>query len=624
MNPMRVADYLMQRLAEVGVEHVFFLPGGGAMYLNDALACEKRLVPVPCHHEQACGIAAEAWGRMDGKPGKADFGVCLVTTGPGATNAITPVAGAWIESIPLLVVSGQCKRADRLNGRPLRQGGVQEVDIVPMVKSITKYAVTVDDPKQIRHHLERALFEMRSGRRGPVWLDIPLDVQGAPLEDSSALPGFTPPVAPDEADALDAGARRLLAMLAAAERPLILAGHGVRLADAGTMLSELAERLKIPVAATWNALDLIPWEHSLNAGRPGVVALRHGNFAVQNCDLLISIGCRLDGIVTAYDPRGFARAAKKAVIDVDAHEIEKLDMDIDLAIVADARDALTVLLRHAGPRNAEKTRAWIERCADWKRRYSRRDLNDGQPFLEHGEISHAHFVDVFSEAAPAETLISTGSSGLAIEVFYTLFRNKSGQRVFLTSGLGAMGYGLSAAIGACLAHGKKPMIALESDGSLQLNLQEFATLTAQHLPITLIVLNNDGYASIRNTQRNYFAGRYVGTGPEAGLLLPDLEKLAITYGIPFTRIADAADLPVLAELLKETRMQRAPRLIEVRLKPNETLTPKVAALPQADGAMRSMPLEDMSPLLPLEALQQEMLIPLLPASFAAQRPKENG
>ena len=601
---MRVADYLMSRLADAGAAHVFLLPGGGAMYLNDALVCEKRLTPVPCHHEQACGIAAEAWGRV-----RETFGVCMVTTGPGATNVITPVAGAWIESIPMLVISGQVKRPDRLAGRPLRQGGVQEVDIVPMVKTITKYAVTVDDPKQIRYHLERALFEMKDGRNGPVWLDIPLDVQAAPINPDE-LPGFTPDATP--ATALNTLAGEVMAMIGKAERPLLLAGHGVRLSGAAKAFTALAERLQVPVATTWNALDLLPWEHPLCAGRPGVVALRGANFAVQNCDLLISIGCRLDNIITAYNPRGFARGAKKIVIDVDRNEIDKLDMDIALSVAADAREFINALSQVDTPVAQKDTAPWIERCADWKRRYP---VNDGQPFPERGPINHYHFVSALSDAIPAETLVSTGSSGLAVEVFYTVFRNKPGQRVFLTSGLGSMGYGLPAAIGACLANAGKPMVAVESDGSLQLNLQELATLVAQKLPITLIIMNNGGYASIRNTQRNYFSERYVGTGPEAGLMLPDLEALATTYGLPFLRIGDASQLPLMAGMLNAS----GPCLIDVQLTPNETLSPKVAALPQADGSMLSMPLEDMSPLLSLAQLEAEMSIPLLPASRTARQ-----
>jgi len=601
---VRVADYLMARLAEAGIDHVFLLPGGGAMHLDDALACEKRIVPIPCHHEQACGIAAEAWGRVRGS-----FGVALVTTGPGATNVITPVAGAWIESVPMLVISGQVKRADRLAGRPLRQGGVQEVDIVPMVRSITKYAATVMEPRSIRCHLEAALYHMRAGRPGPVWLDIPLDVQAAPI-DPDALEPF---VLPDEvAPRMEGAIERVANLIAEAQRPLLLAGHGVRLAGAPREFLELAEALQVPVVTTWNALDLIPWDHPLHAGRPGVVALRGGNFAVQNCDLLIAVGCRLDNVVTAYNPRGFARAARKVMVDVDANEYAKLDMDLEVGLAMDAGRFVAALLRHPLPAKRADTTAWRARCAGWKSRYP---VNDGKPFPACGPISHFQFVSALSDAVPAGTLLSTGSSGLAVEVFYAVFRNRPGQRVFLTSGLGSMGYGLPAAIGACLAGGRCPMVALEGDGSLQLNLQELATLKAANLPIRLFVMNNRGYASIRNTQRNYFAGRYLGTGPEAGLFLPDLEKVAETYDLPFLRITDVTELePGLAAALERP----GPLLVDVRLLPDEALTPKVAALPQPDGSMLSMPLEDMSPLLPLETLREEMLVPLLPASFTAR------
>lgn len=602
---MRVADYLMSRLADAGAEHVFLLPGGGAMHLNDALVCEKRLVPVPCHHEQACGIAAEAWGRI-----RETFGVCMVTTGPGATNVITPVAGAWIESIPMFVISGQVKRSDQLAGRQLRQGGVQEVDIVPMVKSITKYAVTVNDPQQIRYHFERAVHEMKSGRNGPVWLDIPLDVQAATVTPET-LPKFIPDVPPEQ-NLVDA-ATQLMALIAEAKRPLLLAGHGVRLAGAAKEFMALAERLQIPVATTWNALDILPWDHPLCVGRPGVVALRGANFAVQNCDLLISIGCRLDNIITAYNPRGFARAAKKVVIDVDTNEIAKLDMDISLSIVADAKVMIDAITQQATPKTPHETVLWIARCSDWKQRYR---INDGQPFPASGPINHYHFASELSAAIPPNTLLSTGSSGLAVEVFYTVFRNKTGQRVFLTSGLGSMGYGLPAAIGACLANHGKPMVAIESDGSLQLNLQELATLISQRLPIKLIIMNNGGYSSIRNTQRNYFDGRFVGTGPEAGLYLPELERIAKAYNLPYLQIDDASEL---FNKLTTALSIDGPAIIDVHLTPNETLMPKAAALPQADGSMLSMPLEDMSPLLSLEQLEAEMLIPLSPISHSARQ-----
>lgn len=602
---MRVADYLMQRLAEAGVKHVFLLPGGGAMYLNDALACTPQLQAIPCHHEQACGIAAEAYGRT-GYAGNPDFGVAMVTTGPGATNVITAVAGAWIDSIPLLVISGQVKRPDRLSGRPIRQGGVQEVDIVPMVCGITKYAVTVDDPQAIRQHFEQALHLMRSGRPGPVWVDVPLDVQAAQI-DPNMLPAWIVP----QVDSAMPDISPVLTMLATAQRPLILAGHGVRLAAAATTFRQLVDHLQIPTVLTWNALDLLPYAHPLNIGRPGVVATRAANFAVQNCDLLITLGARLDNIITAYDLKGFARAARKVVVDIDANELaNKAELAIDQALAMDAGAFITALLQTATPCAIND---WRTRCAAWKARYPQ---NESRIFPAQGAISHAHFVEALSEAAPENTLIATGSSGLAVEFFYAGFRNKAGQRTFLTSGLGAMGYGLPAAIGACLGNGRQPMLVVEGDGSLMLNLQELATLVAQRLPICLIVMNNNGYASIRNTQRNYFSGRYLGTGPEAGLLLPDLAKVAATYDLPFRRICDASEL---APLLREITLHPQAMLVDVQLIPNEALSPKCAALPQADGSMLSMPLEDMSPLLPLDALKAEMLVPLLQASLSARR-----
>ncbi len=591
-SPYRVADYIADFIAGLGVRHVFLLPGGGAMHLNDAVGKHSELEVVACHHEQAAAIAAEAYCRIN-----ENLGVAMVTTGPGATNAVTAVAGAWIESVPLLVISGQVKRADLLRGAPLRQKGVQEVDIVSVVEPITKYAVTIEHPEDIRRELERAVFLARDGRAGPVWIDVPLDVQGAPI-DAAILEGWQP----DSSAALPVSSallEQIHSLLQKAQRPLILAGHGVRLSGGAAAFRDFVERLGVPIVTTWNAMDLLPYDHPLYVGRPGVVALRAPNFAIQNCDLLITIGSRLDNIITAYAPRDFARNARKVVVDVDANEIAKLDMEIDVAITSDAAGFVDALAKTLG--SAEFSRSdWLARCSDWKARYS---VNDGKPFPSSGPISHFLFADALSEAIPADTLVSTGSSGLAVEVFYTVFRNRPGQRVFLTSGLGAMGYGLPAAIGACFANGRKPMVAVESDGSLQLNIQEFATMRGFDLPICLVVMNNGGYASIRNTQRNYFESRYVGTGPEAGLWMPDLEELASAYHLPFKRIRDVTEL---SEGLAEAMALPRPMIVEVMLMSDEALSPKVAAIPQADGSITSMPLEDMSPLLPLDVLEEEM------------------
>jgi acetolactate synthase-1/2/3 large subunit len=606
MDVYRVADYIADFIADLGIGHVFLLPGGGAMHLIDAVGKHPGLKAIACLHEQACAISAEAYARVNER-----IGVAMVTTGPGATNAITGVAGAWIESVPLLVISGQVKRADMLNGAPLRQKGVQEVDIVSLVRPITKYAVTIREPRDIRRELEKAVSLARKGRGGPVWIDVPLDIQGTPIDPQTLAGMDHSPAGPSSPGAENIA--KVCDLICQAKRPLILAGHGVRLSGAAQQFRAIVERLGIPVVTTWNALDLLPFEHPLLIGRPGVVALRAPNFAVQNCDLLITIGSRLDNIITAYNARGFARGAKKVMIDVDRHEIDKLDVEFELSVESDARTFLIAL--QAGVENSPQPdfAVWRERCSDWKIRYG---INNEMSFPASGPISHFHFADVLSDAIPPDTLISTGSSGLAVEVFYTVFRNKPGQRVFLTSGLGAMGYGLPAAIGACFANGSKPMVAIESDGSLQLNIQELATLRAFNLPICLIVLNNCGYASIRNTMRNYFSGRYVGTGPEAGLWLPDLEEVAAAYHLPFRRISGASELATgLAEIMALPR----PLIVDVRLTSDEALAPKVAALPQPDGSIISMPLEDMSPLLPLKVLEAEMIIPLTDASLRCRR-----
>ena len=596
-NTMRVADYLVQRLADEGVTHIFLLPGGGAMYLNDAIACERRITPAPCHHEQACGIAAEAYGRTS----PLGFGVAVVTTGPGATNIVTPVAGAWIESLPLLVISGQVKRADAINGREIRQGGVQEVDIISIVKPITKLAVTLSSPEDARICLEEALWCMRSKRPGPVWIDVPLDVQAAPIN-PGLLRGFSPPASDDSAFGTAHQIVAVNAILKDVKRPIFLIGHGVRISGATEVFRELAEKLQIPCVFTWNAADTFHWDHDLYIGRPGVVAARAPNFAIQNSDCLISIGCRLDNVITAYNPAGFARAAKKIVVDVDINELDRHQIPIDVKICSSAISFLKAWLENM-PLLADLA-PWRAKCLDWKRRYT---PLDGKTFDAKGPIAHFELADRLSDAIGEDQLVVTGSSGLAVEVFYTAFRNKNGQRMLLTSGLGSMGYGLPAAIGACIGAGGTPTVCVESDGSLMLNLQELATLKQLDLPITLVIMNNNGYASIRNTQKNYFDQRYIGSGPASGLLIPDLMSIAVALGIDCLRIRDASEL-------KATLFTGRLRIIEVILEENVALSPKVSAMPQPDGSMISMPLEDMSPLLPRSVLRNEMLIALHPLS----------
>jgi acetolactate synthase-1/2/3 large subunit len=595
-NKVRVVDYLIGHLADLGLRDIFLLPGGGAMYLNDAIACEERIKPVPCHHEQACGIAAEAYGRTS----SLGFGVAMVTTGPGATNIVTPVAGAWIESLPLLVISGQVKRPDALNGRDIRQGGVQEVDIISIVKPITKFAVTIQAAADTRKCLEEALWHMQHGRPGPVWIDVPLDIQAAPI-DPASLVGFKPKAVDLKSD-FQGQIGQLNAMVEGSERPIFLIGHGVRIAGATDLFKKIAEKLQIPCVFTWNAADTFHWDHELYIGRPGVVAARAPNFAIQNSDCLISIGCRLDNVITAYNPAGFARAAKKIIVDVDQNELDRHAMPIDLKICITAIDFIDAWSKQLP--KLRDIQAWRNTCLGWKRRYT---PLDGKIFDTTSPIGHFQLVDKLSDAIGENCLVVTGSSGLAVEVFYTAFRNKVGQRMFLTSGLGSMGYGLPAAIGACIGSGGLPTVCVESDGSLMLNLQELATLKQLNLPITLVIMNNNGYASIRNTQKNYFNERYIGSNPESGLLIPDFMAIARAMGIRCVRVQDISELT-------SSIFDHKLCIVEVMLEENVVLSPKVAALPQPDGSIISMPLEDMSPLLPRDLLRNEMLIPLHPSS----------
>lgn len=600
----RLADCVFDFVASQGVEKVFLVPGGGAMYLVDALGQNSKISFVPTHHEQAAAVAAEAYARIKG-----GIGCALVTTGPGGTNTLTAVAGAWIESIPLMIISGQAKRSDLVGERGVRQMGVQEVDIASVVKPITKYSVMVMDAKDIRYHLERAAYEALSGRMGPVWIDIPLDVQASLIEWND-LKGFTAPTEVLSCSDIDKQVSEVIDLLNKAERPVLLAGHGVRLSNAGELFRQTCETLGIPVLTTWNAMDLLPETHPLAMGKPGVVALRGANFTVQNSDLLLVVGARLDNLVTAYNPEKFGRNAKKVMVDIDPNELKKFSsgMNVAQAINADAGAFFQALLEQKKQLTLIDRSAWLAQCTEWKKRYP---LNDGQSFATKGPISHYHITKVLSDEIPENTLIATGSSGLAIEIFYTGFATKPGQRIFLNTGLGAMGYGLPTMIGAGVASGASSFVAVESDGSLMMNIQELQTLFTQNLPMKLFVLNNGGYASIRNTQRNYFNGRYVACGPEGRLGMPDFVEVARAFGIEAFRIEDASQL---VEGVRFALSKRGPLLVDVQLMRNEALWPKSAALPQADGTMRSMPLEDMSPLLPRDEFRRNMLVPLDPAS----------
>jgi acetolactate synthase-1/2/3 large subunit len=595
---MRLADYVIQRIAEEGVRHIFTLPGGGAMHLDDALGSCADIDFVCNLHEQACAIAAEAYARVTN-----NLGVVLVTTGPGGTNAVTGVAGAWLESTPLLVISGQVKRADMKRDLGVRQLGSQELDVVALAETITKYAVTVTDPESIRYHLEKALYLAKSGRPGPVWIDIPLDVQAVQI-DPANLVGFEPepvvsPTQPDLAEQV----KLVVELLNKAERPVLIAGNGIRLAGANDEFLKLVDLLQVPVLTTWMGTDLLWDDHPLFFGKPGTVAPRGANFTLQNSDLVLSIGARLDFAVTGYDQSQFARAAKKIVVDVDPAEVGKLGMNVDVPVIADAEAFIEAALERAASVAHPDRTAWMARCRDWRVKYPvvLPEYWDDTDF-----VSTYAFSSLLAEELEGTDLIVPGSSGVGIDTFWLSFRVKKGQRLFSTGGLGAMGFGLPASIGACVASGGKRTISVDGDGGFQLNIQELETLARLDLPVKCFVLNNGGYASIRGMQRGHFDGRLFACDESCGLTLPDLRKLGVAYDIPAFRIENHTNM---REAIREVLATPGPVLCEVMVSPDQGVGPRVASTVRPDGSIVSKPLEDLWPFLERDEFHSNMLIP---------------
>ncbi len=590
---MKLSDYVFQVIAARGVKHVFALPGGGAMHLVDSLG-RSGLEYVCNLHEQAAAIAAEAYGRTTN-----NLGVALVTSGPGGTNALTGVAGAWFASTPCLILSGQVKRADLKGASGVRQRGPQEIDIVAMAAPITKYAVMVMDPATIRFHLEKAIALATTGRKGPVWLDIPLDVQAAHINPES-LDGYKAPVQTTDS-VLAVQVAEAFSLLEQAQRPILLAGNGVHSAGARKDFLALVERLGLPVLTTWAACDLIPDDHPLCFGKPGILASRYSNFAVQNCDCLLSLGARLDFDVTGFDPSRFAREAKKIVVDVDPAELGKPGAIVDVAICGDLSEVLPELLRQAPDGLAISP--WLERCRDWKVRYPvmQPEYREPAPLL-----NAFHFADVLSDELAPEDLLVPGSSGTGLDMFWLAFRAKAGQRAFSTGGLGAMGFGLPAGIGGCLAWGGCRTVTVDGDGGFQLNIQELGLLASLRLPVKYFVLDNQGYASIRSMQRNHFQGRLVACDTTSGLHLPDLVAVAQAYGISALRITGQDDL---RGRIREILDAPGPFVCVVALDPSIMAAPRTSSAVREDGTMVSRPLEDLWPFLNREEFLANMIIP---------------
>lgn len=597
--PTKVSDYIVRRLPELtGSLHVFLVSGGGMMHLLDSMG-RGPVVPFPLHHEQAAAIAAYAYGRTINS-----VGVCFVTSGPGGTNAITGTAASFTDSTPMLFISGQVSTLFSLRGHNLRQRGFQELDIVEVVKPITKYAAYIGNKNFIRYELEKAAFLARAGRPGPVWLDIPLDIQAARV-DADQLAGFDPSEvgcdlnpSPDHA-AVDSIKQRLKA----AKRPLLVLGHGVWLSGAKQKAIALLNRLRVPVQTTWNAMDLVPENHLLYFGRANAYGPRYANFIIQNADYILSIGARLGIQHTGYNVETFAREAHVDMVELDEAESSKPFLHVGRFLRFDAAKTIDALFAAFESDEFDAPNEWLEYCKRMKVSYP------VAPCLEQVKgddyVDPYYFFDMLSELLPEDALVPLGSSGTCFSVSGQVFKPKVRQRVFHAKGMASMGFGLPSAIGASLALGRKLAVTVIGDGGLQLNIQELQTVVHHQLPIKIFVISNDGYQSIRVTQETYFANFQVASSRESGVSMPRLEKITGAYGLKHSLIASNE---AVRDGIARAISTPEPEIIEVMVHPSKPLLPKLSSYIKPDGTMASGPLEELVPPLGRDEFLHNMYI----------------
>jgi len=597
MAQIKLSDYLVQTLVNKGVRTVFMLTGGAAMHLNDSVGKEKKIKYVCTHHEQSAAMAAESYARV-----KNDLGVCLVTCGPGGTNTITGVAGAWLDSLPVLFISGQVKRNDLKSNYPgLRQLGVQEVNIVEIVKSITKLAVTIVDPNEIAYYLEKAIFLSKKDRPGPVWLDIPLDIQ-ASMIDTEKLKKFYPEEIENKVDKILLHKQILLIieLLKKAKRPVVIGGLNIHTFNLLSPFRKVIDTLRIPVVATMTAHDLIPYDSLYYGGRCGLFGDRQGNFTIQNSDLVISLNSRLAMWETGYDFQGFAPRAKKVVVDIDESEFKKPTMKPDLAIKVDLATFLEEFDKEIEKNKIADFSGWVKQTMKWKTKYpvalpEYKELKN--------KVNSYHFIDILSSVLDKDEIIVTGV-GTSFTGTSQSIKLKTKQRLCMNIGCAAMGYDLPAAIGAHYASLKKRIVLIVGDGGIQLNIQELQTIAGNNLPIKIFILNNLGYLAIRITQKAFFEKRYVGSSLDSGLSFPSFKKIAQSYGISYCKIANHTNLK---NKIKKTLNSKGPVICEIMMDSEQQLIPKVTSIINKNKTMSTMPLEDQYPFLERKEFLNNMI-----------------
>lgn len=590
---MKVSDYVMKFISDLGVKHVFYISGGGAMHLNNSLGNNKNLEGICMLHEQGASIAAEAYARIH-----EGYGACLVTSGPGGTNAVTGVAGAYYDGIPVIFISGQAKRADLVNNQKIRQFGIQEADIVSIVKPITKYAVQIKEPEDIKYELQKASAIAINGKPGPVWIDIPLDIQASNVEIDKIREYDNLDL--KEYHCTDEEINETIKLFNKSKRPALIIGNGIRMAGATKEIRELIDLLKVPVMTSWNGVDLIEDNHPLFYGRPGSVGHRHSNFIQQNADFVLTIGTRLNLLSTGYNYESFLGKANHVMVEIDKYEMEKKSVHPCLKINADAKEFIKALLDKKDELNTSLRNNWINHCNELKKKYPI-FIKEQEP--RKGYVSTYNLVNEVSNQMTENDIYQFASSGTSVDIAMKTFKIKKGQRAFLNKGLAAMGYDLPMSIGSCIASNKRRTVCITGDGSIVMNVQELEVLKRLNLPVKIFVVDNSGYSMIYGSQNGNFKGHLTGCTKESGLTLPNMKRVAEAFDIKTYHIDNEEELK---EKVAKTLNSEGPALCTVNADITQKILPKQTNYMKEDGQMASRPLEDMSPLLDREEFMKNM------------------
>lgn len=586
---MKISDYVIKFIADLGVDKVFCVTGGGAMHLNNSLGSSSDVEGVFMLHEQGASIAAESYARI-----REGYGVCLITSGPGATNAITGLCGAYMDSIPVIFISGQAKRADLVGDQNIRQFGIQEVDIISMVKPYAKYAVRIMDENKIKYELEKATYIAASGRPGAVWIDIPLDIQATDI-DPDKLEGYI--AEENDTKIQDDTILSVIDAFNKAKRPAVILGNGVRLAHASDKAEKLIEMFGAPAFVSWNGVDLLTEDNPLYFGRPNIVGHRSANLILQNADFVLSIGTRLSLLNTGYNFEGYLKNAFHVMVDIDVNEMNKKSLHPQMKIVSDAGEFIDGILANSDKISSIDRSAWIGHCLEMKSKYPV-EIPEQNP--REGFVSLYKLFDAISDEMTPDDVYQFTSSGTSVDIGMKVLRLKRGQRAFLNKSMAAMGYDVPASIGSCIGSGGRRVICVTGDGSIAMNMQEIEIMKRLNLPIKIFVADNSGYSMIWHSQSGNFGGHLTGCTEESGLSLPNMKKIAEAFGICGIEITDECDL---SKTVRDVLNYDGPVICRVKTDIMQKVLPKQSNYMNDKGQMESRPLQDMFPLLDRDELE---------------------